>query len=151
MQYPHFIAIDGSSWEPHAHPVAIAWSMADGQIKTTLIQPEDDWDDWDITLQDVHGINPDTLYQLGETVWSVIRELENDLEQSYLFSDDAERSTDLLDKLYDACRRDLSLEIIHCSDAIDGELPDSSDMHYQPCDERVRLMLLAWAAANNGD
>src|SRR5690606_3949662 len=69
MSYPQFIAIDGSSFEEHAHPVAIAWSLPDGQIKTTLIAPEDDWDDWDISLQDLHGINPDTLYQRGETGW----------------------------------------------------------------------------------
>ena len=147
MQYPHFIAIDGSSREEHAHPVAIAWSMADGQIKTTLIQPDDDWDDWDITLQDLHGINPDTLYQLGETVWSVVRELENDLEQTYLFADDAPRCSELLEKLYDACQRDLNIEIADCRELIHDDAPDADTINYQPCDERVRLMLLAWAAA----
>ena len=151
MSYPHFIAIDGSSWEEHAHPVAIAWSMADGQIKTTLIQPEDDWDDWDISLQDLHGINPDTLYQLGETIWSVIRELENDLEQPHLYADDDVRAGEMLEKLYDACGRDVSFEVSHCRDILFDGVPEAEAMNYVPCDERVHSMLLAWAAENQAD
>ncbi len=81
MEYPSFVAIDASSYEDSAHPVAIAWSLADGTVKTTLIQPDDDWDDWDFALEDLHGISQDTLYQMGETGWSVIRELEADLDQ----------------------------------------------------------------------
>ncbi len=146
MKYPQFIAIDGSSFEEHAHPVAIAWSQSDGQIKTTLIQPEDDWDDWDISLQDLHGINPDTLYQRGETAWSVMRELEHDLEQPYLFADDPVRVTELLEKLYDACSRNLSTEISDCHDEWqDANALDESELRHQPCDERVHRMLLAWA------
>lgn len=148
MSYPQFIAIDGSSFEDHAHPVAIAWSLPDGQIKTTLIAPEDDWDDWDISLQDLHGINPDTLYQLGETVWSVVRELENDLEQPYLYADNADRVTELLEKLYDACNRDLSIEIGEYSEIIKGKALDESAQYHQTCDDRVHRLLMAWARAN---
>ncbi|MDO6750167.1 hypothetical protein Q4563_23210, partial [Gilvimarinus sp. 1_MG-2023] len=72
-------------------PIAIAWSMADGMIKTTLLQPDDGWDDWDYALEDIHGISQDTLYQRGETTWAVVRELENDLEQTFLMTDDPER------------------------------------------------------------
>lgn len=148
MQYPHFIAIDGSSWEEHAHPVAIAWSMADGQIKTTLIQPEDDWDDWDIALGDLHGITPDTLYQRGETVWSVIRELEGDLEQPLLYADDEERVSMLLEKIYEACERDLSIELADARDVVRKGVPDSSSSLHMPCDDRVYRMLTRWAAEN---
>lgn len=148
MQYPQFIAIDGSSWEEHAHPVAIAWSMADGQIKTTLIQPDDDWDDWDIALQDLHGITPDTLYQRGETLWSVIRELEGDLEQPYLYADDQERVTLLLEKIYDACNRELSIEIGDCREIIRSGAPGADASLHQPCDDRVYQMLVRWAKEN---
>tara|TARA_B100001109_G_scaffold94721_2_gene76972 strand:- start:29998 stop:30453 length:456 start_codon:yes stop_codon:yes gene_type:complete len=151
MSYPHFIAIDGSSWEEQAHPVAIAWSMADGQIKTTLIQPEDDWDDWDIALQDLHGINPDTLYQLGETVWSVIRELENDLEQPHLYADEADRANEMLEKLYEACNRDVSFDVSDCRDVLSEGVPQPEEMNYLPCDDRVRQMLLAWADENRSE
>lgn len=145
MSYPQFIAIDGSSFEEHAHPVAIAWSLPDGQIKTTLIAPEDDWEDWDISLQDLHGINPDTLYQRGETCWSVIRELEQDLENPYLFADSPERVTVLLEKLYEACNRDLSIEIGDYREEMNAAALNESAQYHLPCDERVHRLLVGWA------
>lgn len=150
MSYPHFIAIDPSSYEDDAHPIAIAWSMADGQIKTTLIQPEDDWDDWDYAIEDIHGINQDTLYQRGETLWSVIRELENDLEQPYLIGDDEPRIEQLLEKMYDACHREPTLEISsfgseNLNAEVMAEVNEALFQQQLPCDERVLVMLRHWA------
>ncbi|MFC3679531.1 hypothetical protein [Bacterioplanoides pacificum] len=150
MNYPHFLAVDGSSWEDQAHPVAIAWSLADGSIKTTLIQPEDDWQDWDYALEDLHGISQDTLYQRGETCWSVLRELEHDLEQPHLACDDLQRTEQLLEKLYDACGRDVGVEIsAYQQDIADpgiiSEVRDNLQLSEQTCDDRVRLMLEVWA------
>lgn len=150
MSYPHFIALDGSSFEEEAHPIAIAWSLSDGSIKTVLIQPEDDWEDWDYALEDLHGISQDTLYQRGETPWAVIRELEEDLEQGFLHAAQIDTTQALLERLYDACGREFSLEIgdhrvdlPQVSDLQDWYLDSAFDQ--QPCDERVRLMLLLWA------
>lgn len=143
MNAPQFVAIDASSWEERAHPIAIAWSLADGRIKTTLIQPEDDWDDWDYALEDIHGINQDTLYQRGETCWSVIRELENDLQSSRLQSDDIEHCELMLERIYDACQRDLSIEL--------DTLEVAAELSQKTCDERVHAMLQAWADEHGMD
>lgn len=148
--YPHFIAIDASSREETAVPVAIAWSLEDGSIKTVLIQPDEDWDDWDYSLEDLHGISQHTLYQLGETPWSVVRELEQDLEQPLVFSHEAEITQMLLEKLYDACGRDLSIEAAdHGAEITDpdrlAEWQLDNALDHQPCDERVRLMLMLFA------
>lgn len=151
VSYPHFVAVDASSWEEDAHPIAIAWSMTDGQIKTTLIQPDDGWDDWDYALEDIHGISRDTLYQRGETTWSVIRELENDLEQSYLFADDQERVEELLNRIYESCGRELSLEVGSHSENIQNRsaLAEATEQLFHqhlPCDERVLVMLQLWVS-----
>lgn len=148
--YPHFLAIDASSYEDTAVPVAIAWSLQDGTIKTVLIQPDDDWDDWDYSLEDLHGISQHTLYQLGETPWSVVRELEHDLEQPCVYSHDPDATERLLERLYDACGRDMSLEAANHSEGIADEtrLRDwqlDHALEHQPCDERVRLMLMLYA------
>lgn len=147
MNYPQFIAIDASSFEDWAHPVAIAWSLPDGQIKTTLIAPDDEWgDDWDISLQDMHGITPETLHQRGETPWSVIRELEQDLENSYIFADQPDRVEELLDKLYESCSRELNFEIGHFNEQVDNQEALDPYAHFQqPCDERVLQLLQAFA------
>lgn len=154
LEYPCFLAIDASSYENTAHPVAIAWSLADGTVKTTLIQPEDDWEDWDYGLEDLHGITQDTVYERGETVWSVIRELENDIDRPFLQCDDTERCEALLERMYEACGRDLTLDVGSHGDELNSSV-DRNDwyldtaFHNQPCDERVRLMLLLWDENNN--
>lgn len=154
MSYPHFIAIDASSYEDTAYPIAIAWSLSDGTIKTTLIQPDDDWEEWDSALEELHGINQETLYQRGETPWSVIRELENDLEQSYLATDDVDRCEQLLETLYETCQRELSVELgSYTADLFQMENKQEcrdqlSDIRMS-CDDRVTLMLHAWARENN--
>lgn len=149
MSYPQFIAIDGSSFEDFAHPVAIAWSLPNGQIKTTLITPEDDWEDWDISLQDLHGITPDTLHQRGESPWSVIRELEQDLDNAYLFADHQERVETLINKLYEACDREPSFEIVDCREEVTPSALDDYAHFKIPCDERVENLLRAYARAHN--
>ncbi len=153
MEYPSFIAIDASSYEDTAHPVAIAWSLADGTVKTTLVQPDDDWDDWDFALEDLHGISQDTLYQMGETGWSVIRELEADLDQPYLLADDAERCELLLEKLYEAYGKESSIEISACQAEPGlgslGDWYEDTNFWHQPCDERIRLLLFKWNEFNN--
>lgn len=136
INYPTLLAIDASSYEDDAHPIAIAWSLSDGRIKTTLIQPEDDWHDWDQALADIHGIQQDTLYQRGETCWSVLRELENDLTNSEIFVDDIERTSQLLERLYDACDRELTVECQPITFHLDAP--------HSPCDERVLMMLEQW-------
>lgn len=153
MSYPHFIAIDASSYEDTSHPIAIAWSMTDGRIKTTLIQPEDHWEEWDYALEELHGINQETLYQRGETCWSVIRELENDLDESYLRTDDADATERLLTQIYEACDKELSLETGYYGEDIEaGELRQEiqEQLHGSPltCDERVLVMLKGWVSAN---
>ncbi len=150
MAYPHFIAIDSSSYEEEAHPIAIAWSLADGRIKTTLIQPDDGWEDWDYALEDIHGISQDTLYQRGETTWAIVRELENDLDQTYLMTEEEERTEMLLGKIYEACNRELSLEVGDYSEEISDResISEATDalFHQQlACDERVLVMLQTWA------
>ncbi|WP_221798291.1 hypothetical protein [Oceanobacter mangrovi] len=153
MSYPQFIAVDGSSYEEEANPIAIAWSLPDGRIKTTLVQPDDGWDDWDYALEDIHGITRDTLYQRGETSWAIVRELENDLEQSYILTDDEERSGDLIEKIYEACNREISIEVgDYSSDITDQDALQHATQQlfheHLTCDERVLVMLQTWAHEN---
>ena len=150
MEYPCFLAIDASSYEDTAHPVAIAWSLADGTVKTTLIQPDEDWEDWDYALEDLHGITQDTVYERGETPWSVIRELENDIDRPFVQCDEPQRCEVLLQRLYEACGRDLTLDVGSHSDELSTNVNREewyldTAFHNQPCDERVRLMLLLWS------
>lgn len=155
MNYPQFLFIDASSYEVESHPIAMAWSLTDGTIKSTMIQPEDDWDDWDTGLEDMHGINQETLQQMGEPGWEVIKEFEFDLENPHFLVQDADRSLDLLDKLYDAFGKEPPVELIpihqwsSCEDSEQRyQLMEDirSEMGLSPyrCEDVVRLMLEMW-------
>lgn len=145
MQAPHFIALDGNHFDDDATPVAIAWSTSDGLIKTTLIQPDDNWQGLDYAVADMHGIQEDTLYQLGETCWSVLRELELDIEQGQLLIDPTTNVHALLEALYQACDRELNLELFDIEQQYPGLFSDrQAELHHLPCDERIRLLVLEW-------
>lgn len=102
IELPYFLVLDASSEEPEAHPIAAAWSIEEGQIKNTLICPEDDWHDWDPVTEDMTGISQDILEMQGESGLAVIREMVSDLDAKIVYVEDLTRTEELLTKLYDA-------------------------------------------------
>ena len=149
MSYPQFLAIDASSPEDDSQAIAIAWSTPDGLVKTTLIQPDGDWFGLDYAVADMHGISEDTLYQRGETAWSVIRELESDMEQSILYCANHYQTMRLLEKLYETCDRELNIELLELEEVISDSIDDSFEYSYA-CDQRVREFLLIWHQVHEG-
>ena len=71
---PAFIAVEtGGDGDL---PLAIAWSLDDGRIKHTLIQPDEDWLDAEtVSLGDY---SREELASIGVSPLDVIRELETD-------------------------------------------------------------------------
>ena len=69
--YPGFIAIE--TGEDDGLPLAIAWSLPDGRIKQTLIQPDDSWISEDTNVMGSYSI--EELESLGVSPLDVIREL----------------------------------------------------------------------------
>lgn len=73
-EFPGFIAVE--TGEDNSLPLAIAWALPNGQVKHTLIQPDDDW--LDDELLSLGGYGLDELRQFGVSPLDVLRELEND-------------------------------------------------------------------------
>lgn len=142
MQYPQFIAIDGTDLSDSAYPVAMAWSLADGQIKTTLVEPDESWQQWDTGLGAEHGIEPETLYQRGETTWSVVRELEADLSASTLYYNPQTDPylPELLERLYASCEQEVQINLMPI-DALIADVEIWQDELSGHCDERVYQQL----------
>lgn len=105
------IACEMSSYDEDAFPIAIAWSMADGCIKTSLIRPEDEW------LEDTGylEIDPDQLLQEGHSAKAILEELQQDRENEPLYCVDVDQTRQALDKLYDSLDscNDLPLQPLH--------------------------------------
>ena len=51
--FPLFIDIETSSADDTAFPTSISWSLPDGQLKSVLIIPDDEWEPWDNTDADI--------------------------------------------------------------------------------------------------
>lgn len=93
--FPAFLAIETGD---DALPVAIAWSLPDGQIKYTLIQPLESWDDGDDLA--LNGYDLDTLHANGERPLDVIRELEADHFEAVLYVSGVGEEHDALERLF---------------------------------------------------
>lgn len=99
IELPGFIALESGEGQI---PVAIAWSLPDGRIKHTLIQPDEVWlDDEAASLGD-YGL--DELLTLGASVRDVVRELEADHYGNRLYSSDCDEDGAALARLFEAVR-----------------------------------------------
>lgn len=105
------IACEMSSYEDDAFPIAIAWSLADGCIKTSLIRPEDEW----LEQADYLEIDPDQLMREGHSAKAILEELQEDRANEPLYCTDVEQTRQALDRLYDSLGgcNDLPLQPLH--------------------------------------
>ena len=101
MPYPLFIDFEASSYDEESYPVAVSWSLPDGQIKSVLIVPEDDWTDWDPGNFAARGISREHLFEQGFSALEVIREMNQDLADARVFVDGLDYDQDLLDRLFE--------------------------------------------------
>jgi hypothetical protein len=161
MEYPQFLVIDASSYELDGHPIAIAWSLTDGTIKSTLLQPEENWHEWDIGLEDLHGMTQEILIQSGEPVWEAVKEFEFDCENSIYLVQDGERTMELLERMYDAYDKEPGADLIGIHEWHPSETEERyqlmedirSDLELSPyrCEDNVRLMLEMWVRVNDAE
>ena len=95
--FPGFIAVE--TGEDKTLPVAIAWALSDGQIKHTLIQPDDDW--LDEELLQLGDYSLEELRSFGVSPLDVIRELESDHHSATLYTAGISDDEAALSRLFD--------------------------------------------------
>lgn len=109
--YPIFIDFECSSPDADGFPIAVSWSTPDGQIKNTLITPEEDWLDNHSPLFDDGRITPDELMLHGVSALEVIRELQSDIDSDVIYSDGAGEEEHWLDMLFDSYQMNLQFAV----------------------------------------
>ncbi|GAA6133450.1 hypothetical protein NBRC116188_02390 [Oceaniserpentilla sp. 4NH20-0058] len=112
MEYPRFLVLESSSYEEDAYPIAACWSIADGQLKDVLIRPEDEWDKWDASNEDKHGITRKQIELVGETVLDVIRELSEDVDKQPVYVKEPYLYQKWLSTLYQAYGAEVPFDVI---------------------------------------
>ena len=108
MRYPQFLDIDISTSDEGGFPTAISWSLPDGQLKSVLIVPDDDWEPWDNTDGTV---DIQHLMDQGVSGPDIIREMNDDLNGQTVFVDGLDEDEKALELLYETYGESLSFEI----------------------------------------
>ncbi|BBG30025.1 hypothetical protein [Zymobacter palmae] len=93
--FPAFLFIE--TGDDHL-PLAICWSLPDGQIKHTLIQPLESWGGDHTELGDY---DIDTLHASGERPLDVLRELEADHSGDTVYINGLNDDEEALERLFD--------------------------------------------------
>lgn len=122
MHYHTFLDLEFNDSADHLFPTAIAWSLPNGQIKSVVITPEDEWlpDDTDSLTVDVRY-----LYEQGVPVLEILRELSEDLADQTVFVDGLDPDAELLEILFDALGIEQPFETQPITELIDQYAADA--------------------------
>lgn len=131
MPVPRFLDIEYCQTEDALFPVAMAWSLEDGQMKTVVIAPHDDWIPEDGDLGDF-----DLLYleEQGVPLIEIVRELHQDLPDQTVYVDGMDPDEILIDLIFDAVESDVPFEIVGIESLI-------TSLSREALDDRRRKLL----------
>lgn len=115
MQLPTFLDIEYCQTDDALFPVAMAWSLTDGRMKTVVISPEDDWLPEDGDLPD---IDQRYLDEQGVPLLEIVRELHEDLPDQTVYVDGLDPDEILVDLIFSAVGHEPPFEIAPISDLI---------------------------------
>lgn len=104
---PAFITIE--TGEDDGLPLSIAWTLADGSVKHTLIQPDSDWLDNELISLGAYSL--EELTSLGVSPLDVIEELELDHFNATLYTAGVADDEAALSRLFDTYGLDPFIEL----------------------------------------
>lgn len=84
---PTILDIEASGFGAHSYPIEVGVVRSDGERYCKLIKPFDDWDFWQDSAQDVHGISRADLYEYGINGTQICLELNAFLANEVAYSD----------------------------------------------------------------
>lgn len=115
MPAPRFLDIEYCQTDDALFPVAIAWSLEDGQMKTVMITPADEWLPEDGDLGD---LDPQYLDEQGVPLIELARELHQDLPDQTVYVDGLDPDEVLVDLIFSAMGQDVPFEIAPITELI---------------------------------
>lgn len=156
MNYPVFLDIEASTPDEGQYPVAMTWSLPDGQLKSVLISPDDDWEPWDNCDPEV---DVQYLMDQGASGLDVIRELNMDLSGQTVFVDGLDDDEALLELLFESFGDSPDFEIatltqLYTDESLEAILEhrravaETLEQNNTPSEDNVRTMLHQYVERN---
>ncbi|SFM20909.1 hypothetical protein [Marinobacter zhejiangensis] len=117
MPIPHFLDIEYCQTDDVLFPTAIAWSLADGRMKTVVIAPDDEWLPDDGHLPD---IDLQYLHEQGVPLIELARALHEDLPDQTVYTDGLDPDEILVDRIFSAVDMEAPFELATIDELISG-------------------------------
>lgn len=115
MRPPQFLKFEYDDAGPRLYPTAAAWSLENGQIKSVVLMPEEEWlpeDSADWQLDEAH------FKEQGVPAVEVIREMNEDLAEVTVYTDGLGPDEELRDLLFETLNHAATFEIAPLSDLL---------------------------------
>jgi len=113
---PLFLDFEASSLD--GHPIEVAISTVDGEIRSWLIRPAPGWTDWSPKAEALHGISREMLARDGLPVRDVARHLNVALADRVAYSDSPDFDGWWCKQLFDAAGEEPLFSIGHAGSVI---------------------------------
>jgi hypothetical protein len=132
LPIPHFLDIEYCQTEDALFPVAIAWSVENGQMKTVVVAPDDEWIPEDGDLGDV-----DLLYleEQGVPLIEIVHEMHQDLPDKTVYVDGLDPDEVLIDLIFSAVESEAPFEIVGIESLV-------TSLSREQLDDRRRQLLI---------
>lgn len=86
-EIPTIIDIEASGFGADSYPIEVGVVQADGQTACYLIRPHADWQHWDASSEQLHGLSRETIMKFGKPVSDVANSLNQFLGSQTVYSD----------------------------------------------------------------
>ena len=99
---PMIIDVEASGFGRGSYPIEVGVVMADGVSHCRLIRPEFEWQHWDDSAEQLHGISREQLQRYGRPATEVAACLNDWLRDQRVYSDAWGNDSSWLALLFDA-------------------------------------------------
>ncbi len=87
MTPPIIIDIEASGFGKHSYPIEVGFVLDHTESWSCLIRPEPEWTHWDANAAAAHGIQRETLFEVGLSVNEVAQQLNDRLLNCTVYTD----------------------------------------------------------------
>ena len=149
--YPCFLDVEATGFGPESYPIEIAWSDASGAINRYLIDPTPiaGWTAWDVSAEQVHGIDRERLVRNGWAPEFVAERITEDLGGRTVYTDAPDYDARWLARLFGALGRPTPCILDHIDELLIARLRRDDQPVWQVV-QRIDALKREVAAVSDG-